>query len=194
MEEQELYNYIYSHGSLNRGPYGSNYNRIGEFGKFIKENVRVGSTVFDASCGRGHLIKWLNIAGYEASGSEYADVLMQPGFDLYGQPVIACSYMDLDKIGKQYDVVISCDVLEHLPSINYLNEVFPKLVGLSKKWVLVSVGLGGSVNPCSVETRCKDLHIIKKPSSWWKEFYKKYCNLERYIDLSRTCFMFGTIK
>ena len=74
-------------------------------------------------------------------------------------------------VGK-FDLVISTDVLEHVPEEN-IDEVIADIFNYSDRWVFVSV--------CCREAReilpnGMNAHATIKPEEWWKEKFNKYKN------------------
>lgn len=193
MKAKELYNYIYSHAISNRSLYGAWGKRDGVFVDYIRKNVLKPSSIFDASCGRGFLLKWLTADGYNVKGSEIADWLLKPGGDLYGYPVIELAYKDLSKLNDKFDVVVSNDVLEHLDTENDVLDAMKQLVNISNKWVLISTGgTRAAANPFRIETGVGHLHYVIKPYDWWKDLYEKYCVIDESYERAGSQFFFGT--
>lgn len=192
---KKTYNLLYTTATLNQTPYGYGRNRESSFIRYIREYVPVGASVFDAGCGRGQIIKWLNMAGYKAFGCEIADELFKEGRDLHKQPVTYATYDDLASWDKdQFDVVISNDVLEHLLDEDEARRGYGNLVGISKQFVLVSVGLRNCHNPFHKETGLKELHSIVMPKKWWRELFSELCELDEVFEAAASFFMFGKKK
>ena len=196
MKAKELYNYIYSHAIPNRALYGAWGRRDTQFVEYIRDNVPKGSTILDASCGRGFLLRWLIADGYKAEGTEIADWLMNPGGDLYGMPVKELHYKDLGTIeSEKYNVVVTNDVLEHLDNEDEIWDAMRELVRISKKWLLVSTGGTKAAGcPFRIELKISNLHYVIKPYEWWKELYEKYCVLNVEFERAGSHFFFGIKK
>ena len=194
--QAELYNYMYSHSIPNHGLYGLYGRRDQPFVTYIRENVPPSASIFDASCGRGTLLRWLIAEGYDASGSEIADFLLNPGGDLYGMPVELMSYEELwKKPDNLYDVVVSNDVIEHLKDEDVVNDALSELSRISKKWLLISTGgTRDAWFPFSHVFKDGKLHNVIKEESWWKETVGKYMDIDKEDRVSHSLFYFGTIK
>lgn len=193
---KEVYNYIYSHPTQ-KGLYGGTNWRAEYFIKFIKENVPLKSKILDAGCGRGFLLRWLNIEGYIAQGTEIADWLLKPGGDLCGQPVVTSSYDQLGSIAPQnyYEVVISNDVLEHLKNESEVKQAIKDLTQLTNKYILVSTGgTQQAANPFSKELGIPYLHNIIKPKDWWLNLCKEYFDIIQEFKIRGSYFIFGKKK
>lgn len=190
MPANELYSRIY--GSVTAcGLYGSSHRRDLNFIKYIMENVEKGSTILDASCGRGLIVRWANNAGYQAEGTEIADSLFDPGGDLYGMPARKLHYENLDIIeSNKYDVVISNDVLEHLDNEKIAEESLAHLVRISKQHILISTGgMRAAHNP--IPDGPRNLHSIIKSKEWWMNLFQKYFYIDKTFDAAGSLFAFG---
>ena len=195
LSPKELYNYMYSHAIPKHGLYGGVGRRDKFFVEYIEKNAPKTATVFDASCGRGTLIKWLNALGYDTYGSEIADWLFGFGGDLCGMPGIRkMEYSELNNIGSGvYNIVISNDVIEHLASEEEVIEAVGNLARISEKWILISTGgTRAAASHFTKEVGVSNLHTVIRPKEWWKELYEDYCDLEEDFDAAGSCFFFGT--
>lgn len=192
----DTYSYLYSHAIPGKGTYGSHNRRAGSFVAWIREHVKKGSTILDAGCGRGHIIRWLIADGYVAEGTEIADWLMKPGGDLYGMPVLRKSYGELSNIqSDSFDAVISCDVLEHLQSETEVTDGMKNLARISKGPVLISTGgIKRVTNPFRHLTPLKDLHLVVRKKEWWLGVYETYCTVDKEFEAAGSYFLFGWKK
>ncbi len=188
--QDELYSHIYSY-STHRGVYGGNSRRDLHFIKYISENIKIGSSILDAGCGRGFLIRWANNFGYIAKGTEIADSLFNPGGDLYGMPVQKLFYQELNIINSNsYDVVISNDVLEHLDNEQLVEESIGHLIRISRHYILISTGgLRAAHNPLPDGPR--NLHNIVRNSDWWLQLCKKHFHIDKTFIAGGSLFIFG---
>ena len=192
-----FYSYLYSHAVPNHAIYGAFDRRAINFHEWIKPNVPEGSSILEAGCGRGFLLRWLIAEDYKAEGTEIADFLLNPGGDLYGMPVRKLYYNELGQIqDSSFDVVLSSDVIEHLQSEEDVVDGLKHLVRISRGPVLVSTGgLRQAHNPFpKVVKLYPGLHLVVRPKEWWKELYEKYCNIDKEFESVGSYFLFGRKK
>jgi 2-polyprenyl-3-methyl-5-hydroxy-6-metoxy-1,4-benzoquinol methylase len=186
----KLYDKLYSTPNIFGSLYGANNRRNGVFVDYIRRNIPIKSTILDAGCGRGFLIRWLNILGYKAEGTEIADCLFNPGGELYGMPAKKLFYSQLNTIpDASYDVVISDDVIEHLPNETEVEQAVRDLVRISNKWVLISTG--GMKAATSSIPGVGNIHFVIRPKEWWVELARKYYKVNEVLDTAGSLFLLG---
>ncbi len=161
--------------------------------KLVPEETRV----LDASCGRGNLLRRLIAEGFEAEGTEIVPYLLRR--DLRDLPVKILGYHQLQDLGEDsYDVVISCDVLEHLLNPAQARRALENLRHITKKWLFVTVGIWGGGAPNfpqalhSLRGLVADLHLIRAKKDWWRDLIRQYMNVEYTYNNRRELYMFGT--
>jgi hypothetical protein len=72
----------------------------------------------------------------------------------------------------KYDLVISTDVLEHIPVQN-LKQTINEIFGYSNKWVFVSVCCRKAE---AILPNGYNAHATIESAKWWKELFKPYKN------------------
>lgn len=133
---------------------------------FIKEmNLKKRETIIDYGCAKGFFVKALRRLGYQAYGvdiSKYAVANADPEIK---------KYVFLTTKGH-YDIGFAKDVLEHSLDEGFLKLVLNEMRNLADRWlVIVPTGDGEHYTIPAYE---KDpSHIIKQPSKWWIEMFKK---------------------
>lgn len=77
-----------------------------------------------------------------------------------------------NKPTDKFDLVISTDVLEHIP-VNNLKEAIDDIFNYSKKWVFVSVCCrkANAILPNGYNA-----HATIESAKWWRELFKPYKN------------------
>ena len=189
MNNQELsvlYDKIYSSINVKGGMYGDTHRRDSLFYEFIK--ILPKSSIIDVGCGRGHLLRWLKALGHDVRGTEIADCLLKD--DLLGLPVKKLFCSELHTIpDNSYDVVISNDVIEHLPDEQQVEQAVKDLSRISKKYVLISTG-GRRAATSGVEG-VGNVHLVIRPQEWWVGLANKYYKVNQIMDLAGSLFMFG---
>lgn len=174
--------------------YGSHDNRDRFFLNYLESRIFRRAKVLDASCGRGHLLRSLIEYGYEAFGTEVADVLFES--DLKKLPVKKLAYHELRELGKEsFDVVISNDVLEHLQDVEAVREGISNLCYVSRRFVLISVGVkAASKYPTAIPKVgrvLKSLHCVQRPPEWWKDMLSDFIALEQAFRAGSSWYGFG---
>jgi SAM-dependent methyltransferase len=183
------------------GAYGSHDNRDQPFVDFLLKRAPppgfpIGPpSVLDASCGCGHLSEALVSAGYKVDATEVSPWLVQdlshrlPKVDLL-------AYADLGQLpARSFDVVISNDVLEHLPEREAIAALHA-LAGLSRRWLLISVGLGRGATkyPEALGLGRLDLHLFTPGARRWVEEIKRVGRIVEERRLPKTLWAFAEVK
>ena len=189
----QVYSYIYSHAIPGKGLYGAHQRRDSVFMEYIRGLSANGASILDAGCGRGFLLRWLIADGYTAYGTEIADSLFLPGGELYGMPAMRLFYSELYKLSDDtYDIVVSNDVLEHLPDEASVYSAMKQLSRIAKTHLLVSTGgVRAARCPFPQELGISNLHTVVRPEEWWVNLYETYCDLRHTDHLAGSLFLFG---
>jgi hypothetical protein len=107
-------------------------------------------TILDYGCGKAkhHPLKW-NATKYDPAVPEYQN-----------------------KPTDKFDLVISTDVLEHIP-VDNLKDVIDEIFNYSKKWVFLSVCCrkANAILPNGYNA-----HATIESAKWWRELLKPYNN------------------
>ena len=77
-----------------------------------------------------------------------------------------------NKPQDKYDLVISTDVLEHIPVEN-LKQTIEEIFGYSNKWVFVSVCCRKAE---AILPNGYNAHATIESAKWWRELFKPYKN------------------
>ena len=107
-------------------------------------------TILDYGCGKAkHHPKEWNAIKYDPAIQEYQN-----------------------KPQDKYDLVISTDVLEHIPVEN-LKQTIDEIFGYSNKWVFVSVCCRKAE---AILPNGYNAHATIESAKWWRELFKPYKN------------------
>lgn len=107
-------------------------------------------TILDYGCGKAkHHPKEWNAIKYDPAIQEYQN-----------------------KPQDKYDLVISTDVLEHIPVEN-LKQIINEIFGYSNKWVFVSVCCRKAE---AILPNGYNAHATIESSKWWRDLFKPYKN------------------
>jgi hypothetical protein len=107
-------------------------------------------TILDYGCGKAkHHPKEWNAIKYDPAIKEYQN-----------------------KPQDKYDLVISTDVLEHIPVEN-LKQTIDEIFGYSNKWVFVSVCCRKAE---AILPNGYNAHATIESAKWWRELFKPYKN------------------
>jgi SAM-dependent methyltransferase len=196
---RELYDHIYRSktSDMPGGPYGSHTNRDIWFVKYVLDHVPKGAKVLDASCGRGHLARKLKAEGYKVEGTEISRWLIDN--ELRDFPVRNLAYSEFDQIGDDsFDVVLSNDVLEHLPGKEAVEEAVRHLVRISRGHLAVCVSVGANPSPYARKLGFPslDLHSFVPKRTWWDQTFGSAMEVVERVDIARSKNLFyaGRVK
>jgi 2-polyprenyl-3-methyl-5-hydroxy-6-metoxy-1,4-benzoquinol methylase len=181
----KIYDQIYKAGQVKHrtkgflGPYGSHSNRDWFFIDNIAANLPPGSSILDASCGRGHLARSLKERGYDVSVTEISQWLIDT--DLRDLNASCLTYDQLSEMEDDlFDCVCSNDVLEHLPGEDAVLRGLEHLVRLSRRYLCVSIGIKKNAHKyptaLRMERKIADLHLFVPGRKRWREI------LDRFIE------------
>lgn len=159
-------------------PYGIGSKRdehiIGIFDRYVRPHLAEEIDILDASCGRGRMLRLLDERkDITAYGTEVAPSLFEGDLkDLVDAGRIRqLAYDELPNHPRRFSVVFSNDVLEHLHdeltarlAIQHFQVLAP--------WCCVSLSLGRAPKwPKAMDLPVKDLHILRRPETWWIEVF-----------------------
>jgi hypothetical protein len=107
-------------------------------------------TILDYGCGKAkyHPEEW-NATKYDPAVPEYQN-----------------------KPTDKFDLVISTDVLEHIP-VDNLKDAIDEIFNYSKKWVFISVCCRKAI---AILPNGYNAHATIESAKWWKELFKPYNN------------------
>ena len=77
-----------------------------------------------------------------------------------------------NKPTDKFDLVISTDVLEHIP-VDNLKDAINEIFSYSKKWVFVSVCCRKAI---AILPNGYNAHATIESAKWWRELFKAYKN------------------
>lgn len=159
---------------------------------WIASNIPNEALILELGAGRGILARGLIAGLYRYVGTELCDCLIER--DLSGLTIVKAHASDLSDLWKDghFDVTVASDVLEHLEDEKAVREAFWQLVRLSKKWVLISVGLSASIATELGEP--VNLHPVIRSFDWWKELYRTHCEIMHEGKIRKSGIIFGRKK
>lgn len=181
-------------------PYGINTNRVDLILRWFEQHIPSDDhpRILDASCGRGVVLRRLLEEGYSAVGTEFVpEVVEELLFE--GLPVARLAYSELrDFPPRSFDAVLSSDVLEHLHSEEEAIDAFNALCDISKKWVVVTVGVRGARKfPTALglgEKGITDLHFVKRKPKWWRSLFETRLDIVQAENTIQSYYAIGRLK
>jgi len=126
------------------------YKQAEHYRDFCKPN-----TVLDFGCGQGHFVHAFRSLGIPTTGYDISKWAIDHP---YGR---AEGHISNHLKFRRYTLVLCYDVLEHIPE-DELDKYITKLVGMSAKWIILSVCMAGDPNFYQDET-----HLTQRPRAWW---------------------------
>lgn len=116
--------------------------------------------VLDVGCGVGHLVNRLREAGVDAVGTDFSKALGTYWGNTVGKIFFQADATKQPFEDKEFDLVISTDVLEHIPEED-IPMVVDELKRVGKK-VVAFVAVEKALN-----RRQLLFHVTNKPLDWW---------------------------
>jgi SAM-dependent methyltransferase len=192
-EVRTFYDWLFRSTARSPKPWAVTSGRSKKFIAYIQDKLPNGGKILDASCGRGFTARWLKKLGYHIDVTEVSPWLVENELKKEFDNCRCLGYEDLGQIPpKQYDAVISNDVLEHLFNDVAVNEALKSLANLSKQWLLISVGLNAA-QACWDKRRFAT-HLIRHPSTWWAKQSSEVMDIQEQKQFGGSLYMFGVVK
>ncbi|PSC75409.1 methyltransferase type 11 [Micractinium conductrix] len=118
-------------------------------------------TVLDAGTGNGGSVRAMRLRGKAAFGIELSQAVLERD----APDLLAAGYVEQGSLtnlpyqDKQFDLVFSSDVLEHIRP-EEADQVVSELVRVAKRHIVMSISLKSYQNV--------DLHSLLRPRAWWE--------------------------
>lgn len=176
MDYRKLYNDLYASGryitdSQSSHLWDARY-PVESLGLFIEELPY--QTVLDVGCGIGNGLRYLMAQGKDVKGIDISDVAVEKakanGYDVRQGSITEIPFED-----NSFDMVVSTDVLEHLPE-GLVEEAIIELSRIAKKYIGVKIATSperGSVELMKnfPQYDIENLHLTVKTSHWWETLF-----------------------
>ncbi len=105
----------------------------------ITENGKIDANILEIGCGLGYLTYSLNKEGYSSQGLDISQAAVNQAIQNYGDHYICADIQEYAiNHGKEYDVVIFTEVIEHLNDISIFMESIKKLLKSDGKIILTT--------------------------------------------------------
>jgi SAM-dependent methyltransferase len=124
------------------------------------------ASVLDVGCGRGPALRrFSRLPGVRAVGVDIStyviNLLRKEGYEVYRAD---CRELASLFAGTRFDLVWSCDMLEHLPPA-WVDDAIKAMWDVCARRLLVNVSTRASTI-CDAYGR--NLHLTVKPANWWR--------------------------
>ena len=148
------------------------------FAKLIRDIIKKNQieTMLDYGCGKGFF--YSNASNQNGIKINSLKDYWKIAIDLYDPCYEKNSFID-EK--KKYDLVISIDVLEHIPSQD-TDWFLEKIISKAKKYVFINVACYPAI---AILPNGKNAHINVNEPKWWHEKILKL--KKKYIDIKIIC-------
>ena len=121
----------------------------------------------DAGCGIGNLAWGLQKLGVEAYGVDVSPQAIEQSSEEIRPFLKTDNLTDLSYPDNEFDLVVSWDVLEHIP-FPECDQVIDQLFRVTRKWLLINICLWADRN-----ARLDPTHINLHSKRWWHRFFEK---------------------
>lgn len=134
-------------------------------------NLSLGSTVLDAGCAKGYLVKILKERGLNASGFDISDYAIEEA-KKEEQNCWVGDITDMSDIkDNSYDLITVAETIEHIPT-DMTDKVLQNLYRCSRKYVLLSIPL--KTKESDIYEDGEKTHINIHTREWWNEKLAPY--------------------
>lgn len=135
-------------------------------------NIRSGENLLEIGCSKGYLIKALRLLDIEAYGTDVSTYAINHVDPEVKEFCRLSTNEDPFPFKKNFDWVITKDVLEHIPE-NHLHDTFASINGYCKKMYHV-IPLGDNDKFRIPEYHLDKSHVTIKDENWWEEFFNSH--------------------
>jgi hypothetical protein len=176
------------------GSYPTGSQRLDKVYEWIVANVPENTDVLDYGSGRGYLLrKLLPLNRYRCHAWDACTWVRE--HDLAELTGAAILQLPPGFEGKaSFDCVVSSDVLEHLPNNAAAMTLLERLVAMSRKWVVLTVGCGHSNARANIPGLDVELHSVLHSAGWWKPSFEHYLDIVDECSIIRSYCVLGTKK
>lgn len=135
-------------------------------------NLEPGARVLDYGCSKGYLVKALRLLGIDAWGVDIsAYAIRHCDSDVRDYCNLITAEDPVPVTGK-FDLVMTKDVLEHLPE-SALHDFFRQYSGLSRRmWHVIPLGDNGVFR--IPEYHADRSHITIENELWWEQLFREH--------------------
>jgi cyclopropane fatty-acyl-phospholipid synthase-like methyltransferase len=167
---------------------------------WVKANVPKDASILDFGTGRGGLLKLLMEAGYnDVLGAENASAAFETYTPPIADKVVSMSAQKLiggfkPWVEHPFDCVICSDVVEHMPSHVTAANLMRALAGVTRKWLIVTIGVNESRASFYLPDRTEVLHPLTKDPRFWATLYQDVAEVKSAFDEWPSVFWFGVKK
>lgn len=140
---------------------------------YIKKNVPVGKRILEIGSGDGTTVSLLSEAGYDITGS-----------DIYSthEMIIEAPAWELPFPDESFDLVVSTDVMEHLPT-EKVDEAIKEIYRVTREKVI-------HVIACWLDMRNGEVvHKTVRPIEWWQQKFAPPVSTKEAVILDRDRFL-----
>lgn len=123
------------------------------------------NSVLEVGTGNGDGLKKMLSSGKEARGIEYSNYLYENLLKekFPNGEIIEGDAADIPFADKSFDMIVSFDVLEHIPEAR-IDKVISELARVSSKYVFVTISSKLDIH--------QKFHLTLRPSNWWKQKFE----------------------
>ena len=150
------------------------------FAKLIQDIIKKNQieTMLDYGCGKGFF--YSNASNQNGIKINSLKDYWKIDIDLYDPCYEKNSFID-EK--KKYDLVISIDVLEHIPSQD-TDWVLEKIISKAKKYVFINVACYSAI---AILPNGENAHINVNEPEWWNEKILKLKKIYQHVKIICVC-------
>lgn len=147
------------------------------FNRISKELIKVinPQSVLDAGCAKGYLVQILRQSGVDAYGIDVSEYAISQAPENVKEYVQQGLIQELPYPNNSFDVVICCDVMEHIPG-SEVGKVFSEFSRVCKKYIVLLVLTE------HISWDIDKSHITIKPKCWWEGKLSNYFTIEKAED------------
>ena len=188
----DIYRELYSRSDYGR--YANGSARLDKVAEWVTANVPENTDVLDYGAGRGYLIrKLLPLNRYRLHAWDSCAWLREN--DLAELTGAVLFYLPPGFEGQmKFDCVVCSDVCEHMPNETAALALLDRIVGLSRKYVIVTIGIGRSNARGNIPSLDVELHSVRHNEKWWRGHIAQRVDIVAEEMILQSYLTFGTVK
>ena len=188
----DIYETLYAKSDYGR--YLSGSARLDKVAEWVTANVPENTDLLDYGAGRGGLLRrLLPLNRYRCHAYDSCAYVRE--HDLAELTGAVLFYLPPGFEGQmKFDCVVCSDVVEHMPNETAALALLDRIVGLSRKYVIVTIGIGRSNARGNIPSLDVELHTVRHNEKWWRGHIAQRVDIVEETMILQSALFLCTVK